>query len=148
MRMTRPHWLLFSHCLRGLCISPMTGTPLMFPHCLGQPEPCCDLCTSKLHSPHADFLSKLCEDNDPPSRTCPVNMTILRSLPTSLTPSMPPADDSTLTPLTSSSWRSSGHSDHPSAATPAHMTLARKPLNSNTSASTLESQCATPLTRP
>ena len=48
---------------------------------LGQPNPRCDQRTSKLPFPHSDFLSKLREDDDPPSRAHPVNMAILRSLP-------------------------------------------------------------------
>ena len=47
---------------------------------LGQPDPSCDLRTAQLHSPHTDFLSKLREDDDPPSRACPVNLAIIRSL--------------------------------------------------------------------
>ena len=47
---------------------------------MGQPDPRFDLRTGQLHSLHTDFLSKLREDDDPPSRAYPVNMAILRSL--------------------------------------------------------------------
>ena len=41
---------------------------------LGQPDPRFDLRTAQLHSLHTDFLSKLREDDDPPSCAHPVNM--------------------------------------------------------------------------
>ena len=47
---------------------------------LGQPDPRFDLRTAQLHSLHTDFLSKLREDDDPPSHACPVNVAIIRSL--------------------------------------------------------------------
>ena len=47
---------------------------------MGQPDPRFDPRTAKLHSLHTDFLSKLREDDDPPSRAHPVNMAIIHSL--------------------------------------------------------------------
>ena len=48
---------------------------------LGQPDPRYDIRTGKLHSLHAAFTKKLEDDDDPPSRAYPVNISILRSLP-------------------------------------------------------------------
>ena len=48
---------------------------------LGQPDPRFDARTGKLHTLHSDFLKKLEDEDDPPSRAYPVNLSIPRSLP-------------------------------------------------------------------